>query len=507
MKKMLSFLVSRAFIVGILLLFQLAFLVTMVYYFGTKIALVDIALRILSYIMVVIVINNVTVNPTYKIAWIIVILAIPLVGGVLYMLFGNKRMPKQLLQQQISNYQQATNLFVQDEEAMATLAKEDKHIYNQFAYLWNSAFFPTHDNSSVKYYNDGEKFFWALLEDLKKAEKFIFMEYFIIEAGLMWDSILEVLKEKVKAGVEVRFMYDDGGSLSTLPINYVATLKSYGINAKAFNPVRPLLAIQMNNRDHRKITVIDGKIAYTGGMNLADEYINKVTYYGHWRDGGIRMEGDAVFSFTVMFLQMFQSDFSKEVKDYFYDHPIDFNDAVACPFSDSPTDEAIIGESVHLNIINNALEYVYVTTPYLILDQEMTVALTLAAKRGVDVRIVVPFIPDKWYAQKISQANYYRLVRDGVKIYEYLPGFMHAKNVVADDNIVCVGTINMDFRSYYLHFECGVLIHKSKCIIEIRDDILAAIEQSRLVTQEDLDKESIVSRLFKAILNILAPMM
>ena len=507
MKRLLNLLVSRTFALVVVFLLQISFLIAMIYFFSSQMALVDFLLKAFSFIMVVFVINNFTVNPSFKIAWIIVILAIPLVGGILYALYGNKRVPKQLVQQYLSNYQEATKMFVQDEVAMKEMAKKDLHIHNQFDYLWHNASFPTYNNTRVDYYNDGEEMHEAMLEELRKAKKFIFMEYFIIEPGVMWNSILYILKQKASEGVEVRFMYDDGGTLATLPADYDKTLQGYGINTKIFNPIRPILAIQMNNRNHRKITVIDGKVAFTGGINIADEYINKIHYFGHWKDGGVKITGDSVFSFSVMFLQLFENGLNSSVFKYRHNTTAKYDDAIICPFSDSPTDDEVIGESVHLNIINNALNYVYITTPYLILDQEMTVALTLAAKRGVDVRIVVPHIPDKWYAQKISQANYYRLVKDGVKIYEYLPGFIHSKNMVADDNIVCVGTINLDYRSYYLHYECGALIYKSKCIMEIRKDIEEVIESSKLVTQEDLENEGLISRVFKALLNILAPMM
>ena len=509
MRKLLNLLVSRGFIASFIVLIQLAsFILTIEFLAGERDVIGDV-LRIIGVFVAIIVINNANLNPSYKIAWIIVILALPIVGGLLYLFFGNRRIPKNLRNEALISYQKTTRLFSQDEKILKEYLKKDPHICSQFHYLWRNSAYPTYKNTQVTYYGLGEEMFAAMMDDIRKARKFIFLEFFIISKGKMWDELLVLLKEKLAEGIDIRISYDDVGSIRTLPARYDKVLKKQGLNVKVFNPVRPVLAIKMNNRDHRKILVVDGKIAYTGGINLADEYINEDDRFGHWKDGGVRMTGDAVFSFTVMFLQMFEGGLGNisELEKYKYDFKDKYDDGVICPFADSPTDDEVVGESVHLNIINHALNYVYISSPYLILDQEMTIALTLAAKRGVDVRIILPYIPDKWYAYTVTRANYYRLVKEGVKIYEYKPGFMHAKIVLADDKVACLGTINLDYRSYYLHYECGVLMYKNACLKDIKKDYDETIERCILITKEDLESESPLIRVFRAILNTLAPML
>ncbi len=507
MKKLLSFLFSRIFSIGVIILFQLLFILLIPLYFSAEVELINIALRLLSLVMAVYVLNKADLNPSYKMAWIIVILLFPLIGGMLYLLLGDKRIPKHLQLQHLVNFQKTSQIFRQNEKAMQEVAADNLHIHNQFDYLWRNTAFPTCDNNKVTYFSSGEVMFEAMLQAIKSAENFIFLEYFIIDSGYMWDSIRELLLEKAAAGVEIRLLYDDFGTSFNFPLHYDRKLQLQGINAKAFNPLRPLLAIQMNNRDHRKILIVDGKVAFTGGINLADEYINRIAPLGYWKDGGVKIVGNGVFNFTLMFLQMFEVSLASNAERYRYNHPQRYQDAIICPFGDAPTDNEDVGKSVHMNIINHALESIYITTPYLIIDEEMMAALTLAAKRGVEVNIVVPHIADKWYAHVISQSNYYYLLKNGVKIYEYTPGFIHTKVVLADDNIACVGTINLDFRSYYLHYECGVLIYRSACLKTIKQDLMQTITVSQAITMKQLQEENIFKRILQAILNMLSPMM
>ena len=338
------------------------------------------------------------------------------------------------------------------------------------------------------------------------------MEYFIIDEGVMWNSILEILEEKAKEGVDVRVIYDDMGCIRTLPKKYYKILESKGIKAIAFNKFVPLLSVVMNNRDHRKITVIDGEVGFIGGINLADEYINEKVRFGHWKDASMVMEGQAVWNLTVMFLQLW--NFNKEkAEDYekfraikSYETNIE-SDGYVQPYGDSPLDGETVGEYVYLNIINKARDYVYINTPYLIIDNELVTALTLAAKSGVDVRIVTPHIEDKWYVHMVTRAYYTQLIECGVKIYEYVPGFIHSKTFVCDDEIGVVGTINMDYRSLYLHFECGVWLYKTKSVFEIKEDFLKTLEVCENITLDQCKNIKWSNRVLRAILRVFAPLM
>lgn len=307
-------------------------------------------------------------------------------------------------------------------------------------------------------------------------------------------------------------MYDDAGCITTLPQDYYLTLRRLGIQAKVFNPIKPRLAMQMNNRDHRKILVIDGKVGMTGGINLADEYINQKERFGHWKDCSVMIRGEAVWNLTLMFLQFWNYD-EKEKDDVFSYKP-DFkvfenihNDGYVQPYSDSPTDEENVGEYTHINMINSANRYVYATTPYLVIDNEMKTALLLAAKNGIDVRILVPHIPDKWYVFAVTRSNYKDLIEGGVKIYEYTPGFVHGKSFVVDDKMAIVGTVNMDYRSYYLHYECGVWFYRSKVVMDVKRDYLETLAKSHQVTLEECRQIRLPIRIMRAILNLFSPMM
>lgn len=354
--------------------------------------------------------------------------------------------------------------------------------------------------------------FERLLQELKKAERYIFLEYFIIEKGVMWDSILEILVEKAKQGVDVRVIYDDVGCLLTLPYNYDKQLSKMGIKCCVFNPFVPILSSHMNNRDHRKITVIDGCTAFTGGINLADEYINGYEKHGHWKDSAVMIKGDAVWSFAVMFLSLWNYQ-RKTEEDYEKFRPLAIETekfaplGYVQPFTDSPLDDESISETVYLNLISNAKRYVFINTPYLILDSEMTIALCSAAKRSVDVRIITPHVPDKWFVHSVTRANYEVLVESGVKIYEYIPGFNHAKSFAIDDEFGVVGTINLDYRSLYLHFECGVWLYQTKSILEVKEDFMKTLEQCQQITLEYCRSVKWYRRLGRLVLRAFAPLM
>lgn len=510
MKKLLKKMMSRLVIFGILLVLQLGWFVILLTKLANYSMLSSIIFNILSILVALWVVNK-DDNPAYKLGWIILILTFPLLGGFFYLTAGHKRPSKKLRIRLEAEQNRTACELQQNPEVLAEINQADPRIEGQFQYVAKTAGFPVYRNTEAKYYSLGEELYAELLEELKKAEHFIFMEYFIVEEGTMWNSILEILEEKVKAGVDVRFMYDDLGSVSILPTGYDRKLEAKGIQCMAFNPFIPVLSLVMNNRDHRKICVIDGHTAFSGGINLADEYINQKMRFGHWKDTGFMLKGEGVWNYTVMFLQMWNAfrhtDASYESFRPGIYHPEAFaSDGFVQPFGDTPLDEEILAENVYLNILNQARDYVYIFTPYLIVDHEMQTALCLAAKRGVDVRIVTPGIPDKKVIFQLTRSYYPPLLKAGVRIYEYTPGFLHAKSYVCDDEIAVVGTINMDYRSLYLHFECGTLFYNNRIVADVKKDSLATMEKSREILLSDT-RHGFFGGLFCAVLRVFSPLL
>ena len=351
------------------------------------------------------------------------------------------------------------------------------------------------------------------VEELKKAKHYIFLEYFIIEEGKFWNTILNILKEKAAAGVDVRLIYDDFGCINKkLPRHYDRVLKKYGIKCCVFNPFRPFLSAVLNNRDHRKIAIIDGHTGITGGINLADEYINIGSKFGHWKDTSILLRGEGVWSLTVMFLSMWDALTQTEenynhFRPYLYQDGIIRAPGIVQPYNDGPWDDKAIGENVYLNMISRAKKYVYITTPYLILSNEIVSALQNAAESGIDVRIITPHIPDKRRVFELTRAHYEPLVKAGVKVYEYLPGFIHSKTLVCDDQLGMVGTINLDYRSLYLHFECGVWLSGAHSVADIKRDFLETQEKCDQVTLEEVQGQSWAKRFYRSLLRVFAPLL
>ena len=511
MNKILKFLFSRTVIVGFLILLQLVTLIYAIWELSESFVYLYVFFVALSVVVVIYIVSR-NDNPSYKLAWTILVLLVPLFGGLLYLIFGGNKTSKKFRKKIESAYKKHEHLTPENKKLINEVARENKQVANQMEYIDEFAKYPPYVNTVTKYLSPGEDFFELLLEELKKAKKYIFMEYFIITEGYMWDEILKVLEEKVQEGVEVRVMYDDIGCLKTLPYKYEEVLRKKGIKCCVFNPFLPLLSLKMNNRDHRKITIIDGHTGFTGGINLADEYINKIERFGHWKDSTLYLKGDAVWSLTLMFLEAWNFDnpnienYNDFKPDVHYKDKFD-SDGYVQPYGDSPLDDETVGENVYLNIISKAKNYVYITTPYLIIDNELVTALTLAAKSGVDVRIITPHIEDKWYAHIVTRAYYAHLIELGVKIYEYTPGFIHSKTFVSDDILGTVGTINMDYRSLYLHFECGVFLYKTKSVKEIKEDFLNTLEISQEFTLEDCNKIKWSNRIIRAILRVFAPLL
>ena len=463
----------------------------------------------LSIIIVFIIINNKS-NPSYKIAWIVPVMIFPIFGGLFYLLYGgNKLSTREKLKMVIQNIEM-TNSLKQDDEIIKKIGDKSIYAKNQSEYILNYAKCPVYDNTETTYFKIGEEKFEALLRELKKAEKFIFLEYFIIQEGKMFNSILEILEEKAKQGVDVRLIYDDVGCIVTLPHNYKNTLEAKGIKCRVFNPIKPFFTRRLNNRDHRKIVVIDGDVGFTGGINLADEYINEYEKHGYWKDAGIMLKGDAVWNLTVMFLSMWDYIDNKE-EDYIKFKPSKnkyYNSkGYVQPFDDSPLINEPIGETVYLNLINKAKDYIYINTPYLIIDNEMATALKIAAKSGVDIKIVTPYIPDKKFVHAVTKSYYESFIKDGIEIYEFTPGFMHAKTFVVDDEYGVVGSINLDFRSLYLHYECGVWLYKTDSIKSMKDDYLETLKRCHKVTMEECKNTSSIRKVLRLIIRMFAPLL
>ncbi|MDE6874758.1 MAG: cardiolipin synthase [Lachnospiraceae bacterium] len=505
-KKMI---VYRILIVGALIVLQVTWLVLSLITFSNVSPAINAFFRIISIGALFVVINS-RQNPAYKLAWAVPILIFPLLGGMMFVFFGTRQPSRKLREKLNASWEKIAPLTEQEPDIIEEVGRESETVYGQVCYLKDFANAPLWKNTQTKYFKSGEENFPYIVEELKKAEHFIFMEYFIIADGRMWDTILGILKEKAAAGLDVRLLYDDVGCLRLLPQGYYETMEEFGIKCEAFNPFVPFVSVVMNNRDHRKILVIDGDVGFTGGINLADEYINEKERFGYWKDTGIMLKGDAVWNLTVMFLHIWNAlrptDASfGNFRPHTYRQKDYGSDGYVQPYGDSPLDFENVGENVYLNIINTAKDYVYMFTPYLIIDNEIMTALTLAAKRGVDVRIVTPHIPDKKTAFMLTQSYYEQLMDGGVKIYEFEPGFIHAKCFVCDDRVATVGTVNLDYRSLYLHFECGVFLYRTSSVMDVKQDAVETIKKSIPVTR-DMLKPVLQKVLIQAILKLFAPL-
>ena len=447
----------------------------------------------------------------YKLTWIFVILLFPLFGGLLYLLLTFQSTTRLFTRKSARTEAKAKGRLGFPGTGYARLLEELPEHTAQAKYLQNYAGFPVYTDTQTKYLSPGEEKFKCLLEELKKAENYIFLEYFIVEEGLMWDSILEILKEKAKQGVKVRLMYDDMGCFLLLPKDYPEQMAELGIECRVFNRFKPVLTTMQNNRDHRKIAVIDGKVAFTGGINLADEYINAIERFGHWKDASVMLRGKAAWSFTLMFLQMWElagegdEDYSKYYPWTLEDCPVKASGYVQ-PYADSPMDKENVGEHVYLQIIQQAKRYLYINTPYLMVDEAMMSALCLAAKSGVDVRIVTPHKPDKWYVHITTRSYYRQLLSAGVRVYEYSRGFIHSKTFVSDDTVATVGSTNLDYRSLYLSFECGALMYRTEAVGQVKEDFLSTLSVCHEISDKDCQC-GILKRLFQDILRLFAPLM
>lgn len=505
-------LADRRVVGGLLLVAQLVIVMYSVGWMSGRWLWAPRILTVLSVIIVIWLVRKYD-NPTYKISWIIVILLLPLFGGLFYLLWGNTPFNRARTQHK---YEPQPPDFTEYRLMPATeaLAQEDPRHAARARYITALDGMPAWTNTEAHYFRVGEDMFASMCEELWQAHKFIFLEYFIIEEGIMWNTILDILQEKVREGVDVRILYDDVGSIATLPQNYDRFLASLGIRAVRFNRFIPTLNTYLNYRNHRKMMIIDGNVGYMGGINLADEYINEKVRFGHWKDTGIMVKGDAVTSFTMMFLQMWNitekepEDYGRYLRDPEFFYPPELSmEGFVIPYGDSPLDQETVGELVYLDIINTARNYVHIMTPYLILNYELVQALQFAAKRGVETIIIMPHIPDKEYAFLLAKAHYEELIRAGVQIYEYTPGFVHAKVFTSDDEKAVVGTINMDYRSLYLHFECAAYIYRNEVIKDVERDFKETLAKSQVITLEECRHYPWYKKFAGRVLRLFAPLM
>lgn len=511
MKKYIKLIFGRLFIGVLAILVQFLWMFLLLWKFSIQFTFVNYTIHVLAGVIVLRIVSR-RMNPSYKLAWTFVILMFPVLGLFIYYVFGRSELTKRTRNRMQKVSDEVMTLLPDDGSIQERMRSRSESAANQSHYISQWAKFPVYENTATQYYASGEEMFPDMLKALQEAEHFIFLEYFILDEGTMYDQVTEILIRKAKEGVDVRLIYDDMGCITTMPAHFYRKLQAHGIKCAAFNPFRPILSVILNNRDHRKIFVVDGKIAFTGGINIADEYINAKKRFGYWKDTGIRLEGEAVWSFTCMFLSMWDY-IVRSSEDYSRFMPqvhqtLEFaTDGFVQPYGDTPLDKENTGENVYMNIISRARRYVYIFTPYLIIDNEMKTILCNAAKSGVDVRIVTPGIPDKKLVYLLTQADYGILIENGVKIYQYTKGFIHAKCFVCDDEIATVGSINMDYRSLYLHFECGVFLYQSKAVLQVKEDAWNTIAQSEPVTQEFCKNRKWYVRLLQSVLRLFAPML
>lgn len=493
----------------IIMVLELALIFWFFFWLGRWTPTLWIVFVILFSLATILAIVNRSMTPESKVTWLLVAF-VPVIGPLLYLMFGERRLSRSELKQ-LKNMDQMKFREDNSYELRLDLKKTDKSAYGIIKSLLSMDHnADVYDGTESQFFPLGEEMFQKMLEDLRKAEKFIFLEYYIVEEGIMWNSILDILREKAAQGVEVKMLYDDIGCMATLPGDYTSRLRAVGIDAHKFNKVIPRMTVAYNNRDHRKILVVDGQIGYTGGINLADEYINHIERFGHWKDGGIRLNGRAVKALTRLFLMNWYinrgkiSDFDR----YHLDNKAVDASGLYIPYGSGPKPmyKAQVGKNVYQNIISQATDYVYIATPYLIIDYDLTEDIKNAAMRGVDVRIVTPYIPDKKIIQLITRGAYPDLMAAGVRIYEYTPGFIHSKHVVADDDFGVVGTINFDYRSLVHHYENAVLMYKTPSMFDLKRDFEELFETSQEI-HEDTIKNTWYQRLIKEIVELFAPML
>ncbi len=512
MKKFLKLLTGRLFTFIALLAVQIGVLVWLILNFMSISTYYIPFVYTVAFVSVFFIVSR-DDHPVFKISWILVILVAPVFGVPFYILFGNKRVGRRVARQMAKyqeHYEKEMRAVLPEpgNDVRAAIESASPNLGRQSDYITNLTGYAAWDRTAVEYFPLGEIAFESILEEVEQARKFILFEYFIVEEGQMWSAMLAVLRRKLAEGVVIRIMYDDLGSIQTLPASYEKTLREMGFLVGVFNRIKPHLNAKLNYRDHRKILIIDGNVGFTGGINFADEYINRKIRFGHWKDSTVMLKGPGVWNLTLMFFQQWMFTTGEDIDFTEFVPTKEFpTDGYVQPFGDSPLDGENISENAYIQIINHARSYVWITTPYLIIDTQMTAALCVAAQSGVDVRIITPQVPDKWYVHPVTRSHYLPLLDAGVRIFEYTPGFMHAKMFIADDEVSIVGTTNMDYRSFYLHFECGVIFFRSSVAAKVRNDMMRTLDLCTEITLAEQEQQPFTVRLFRNVLKLFSPLM
>ena len=508
-KGMLRLVFSRFLLFVALMALQVAVLLAAFRWLEPYIPSLALVQTLFVLAMVVYLFNN-DMSTSAKLTWMLIIAVLPQAGAAL-LLFVQTNLGHRAIQRRVEELIDDTREAIPQSPSVLEALRGDSDGTDDLShYLWRSGCFPIYDGSAATFYSEGETAFEAILDELESAKEYIFLEFFIIEEGYMWGRVLETLIRKVAEGVDVRVMYDGMCELNKLPFGYTKLLREYGIQAKTFAPIRPAVSSHYNYRDHRKILVVDGHTAFTGGVNLSDEYINRTHPFGHWKDTMLRVRGPAVKSFTLLFLQTWNIDEPQPVFSPWLAQeipPAENASGFVLPYGDCPLDNDRVGETVYMDILYRANDYVHIMTPYLILDSELKTALQYAAERGVDVRLILPGIPDKKVAYALAKSHYAALTAAGVKIYEYTPGFVHAKVCVSDSEKAVVGTINLDYRSLYHHFECAAYMYKTDCIANIEADFQNTLLRCRPVTSESIAQEKTFYKIVGTLAKFIAPLM
>lgn len=519
-KGLLRIIFSRLGGIILLLILQVIMIFSMFTWFSGYIPYYS-TVKVIFTILMIIYLFNTEMDSSAKLTWLFIIALFPLPGAI-FLAFTQVEVGHIALKRRMLHIIDSTkDCLLQDENVMKALCEDKSGIVEMSKYLSKTGDFPIYNNTEVTYFSSGEEKYEALIEELKSAKKFIFLEYFIITEGYMWGTILKILIDKVKEGVEVRVLYDGMCEMSQLPHNYAERLETFGIKANTFSKIHPFVSTYYNYRDHRKVLVVDGKVAFNGGVNLADEYINRQKRYGHWKDSAVMIKGDAVKAYTLMFLQMWSEEQGYvELGDYLeadstprISKTVDLSEnkfspsGYVMPYSDIPLDDEKVGENIYMDVLNRAHSYVHIMTPYLVLDDELRTSIKYAASRGVDISIILPGIPDKKMAYALAKSHYKDLVKSGVHIYEYTPGFVHTKNFVSDDEKAIVGTINLDYRSLYHHFECATYMYKTDAVADVERDFQDTLAKCREVNLDTIKHEKIFYKLMGPLVKLIAPLM
>ncbi len=490
----------------LLLALQICFVLLTARYLRNHFAYIYAALEVAA-LLVALHIYNKPGDLSYRVAWVIPILFAPVVGLILYWLWGGDTQRKRLDRAVTPTPEEPESARKRGEINAEALWRTLPGWSRSAQYLIRRGF-PVYRNTRSRYFPEGQELLEDITAHIAKAEHFIFMEYFILAEGKIWDRMSDALCERARCGVEVKILFDDFGNLKRFGAESLEKLRSAGVEVIIFNPVHEYVnRLYFNYRDHRKITVIDGDIAYTGGVNIADEYANIVDRYGYWKDSGIRLEGEAVWGLTAAFLDMwtFVGGTVHEERDYYRPHAAPEGDGFYQPFLDGPQNNPENpAQDTFLQLITNARHFLYITTPYFIPDESLMRALCIAGDGGVDVRLILPGTPDHWYADAVADSYIGDLLKHGVKVYRYTPGFLHAKSVMVDREAAFIGTVNVDYRSFELHYECGVMLYGASTIESLLEDMDGIMEKSRLITREDWKRRGVLRRLFEPILRIFA---